>query len=96
MNFFKRLFKIGQAEAHSALDKLEDPIKKQREKISNNNIELEKNKKLLLKQVQNVYAIERNKKQFDLASDSLRIKYLTYGLGSVLLAIGIGGALMRN
>ena len=27
MNFFKRLFKIGQAEAHSALDKLEDPIK---------------------------------------------------------------------
>lgn len=27
MNFLKRLFKIGQAEAHSALDKLEDPIK---------------------------------------------------------------------
>jgi phage shock protein A len=27
MNFFKRLFKMGQAEAHSALDKLEDPIK---------------------------------------------------------------------
>ncbi len=27
MNFFKRLFKIGQAEAHNALDKLEDPIK---------------------------------------------------------------------
>lgn len=27
MNFFKRLFKIGQAEAHSAIEKLEDPIK---------------------------------------------------------------------
>ncbi|MTI32318.1 PspA/IM30 family protein [Xanthovirga aplysinae] len=27
MNFFSRLFKIGQAEAHSAIDKLEDPIK---------------------------------------------------------------------
>lgn len=27
MNIFKRLFKIGQAEAHSAVDKLEDPIK---------------------------------------------------------------------
>jgi phage shock protein A len=27
MNFFKRLFKIGQAEANNALDKLEDPIK---------------------------------------------------------------------
>ncbi len=27
MSFFSRLFKIGQAEAHSALDQLEDPIK---------------------------------------------------------------------
>lgn len=27
MNFFKRLFKIGEAEANSALDKMEDPIK---------------------------------------------------------------------
>lgn len=27
MNIFKRLFKIGSAEAHSAIDKLEDPIK---------------------------------------------------------------------
>tara|TARA_B100000073_G_scaffold194947_1_gene161454 strand:- start:2772 stop:3773 length:1002 start_codon:yes stop_codon:yes gene_type:complete len=77
-------------------EKYEEPIHNQRQKISDNNVELEKNKKILLKQVQNVYAIERNKKQFDLASDSLRIKYLTYGLGSVLLAIGIGGALMRN
>jgi phage shock protein A len=27
MNIFKRLFKIGQSEAHSVIDKLEDPIK---------------------------------------------------------------------
>lgn len=27
MNFFKRLFKIGEAEANAALDKMEDPIK---------------------------------------------------------------------
>ena len=27
MNLFKRLFKLGQSEAHSAMDKLEDPIK---------------------------------------------------------------------
>lgn len=27
MSVFKRLFKIGQSEAHSAIDKLEDPIK---------------------------------------------------------------------
>ncbi len=27
MNVFKRLFKVGEAEAHSAVDRLEDPIK---------------------------------------------------------------------
>lgn len=27
MSFFKRLFRIGQANAHAALDKLEDPVK---------------------------------------------------------------------
>ena len=27
MNVFKRIFKIGQAEAHSLVDKIEDPIK---------------------------------------------------------------------
>ncbi len=27
MNVFRRIFKIGEAEAHSAIDKLEDPIK---------------------------------------------------------------------
>lgn len=27
MNIFRRLFKIGEAEAHSAIDKMEDPIK---------------------------------------------------------------------
>ena len=27
MNIFKRLFRIGKAEANSALDKIEDPIK---------------------------------------------------------------------
>ncbi len=27
MNIFKRLFRIGQAEIHAAVDKMEDPIK---------------------------------------------------------------------
>ncbi len=27
MNIFKRMFRVGEAEAHSAMDKLEDPIK---------------------------------------------------------------------
>jgi phage shock protein A len=27
MNFFQRLFKMGEAEAHAAIDKLENPIR---------------------------------------------------------------------
>ena len=27
VNFFKRLFKIGEAEANAVIDKMEDPIK---------------------------------------------------------------------
>lgn len=27
MNLFRRLFKVGEAEAHNVINKLEDPIK---------------------------------------------------------------------
>ena len=77
-------------------NKLVDPINKEKENISKNNIELEANRKILLKQARNFYTIERNKREFDLASESLKVRYLTYGLGSILLAVGIAGALMRN
>ncbi|WP_109301533.1 PspA/IM30 family protein [Aquimarina sp. AU474] len=42
MNFFKRLFKIGEAEAHSAIDKMEDPIKMTEQGIRDMKIDLEK------------------------------------------------------
>lgn len=42
MNFFKRLFKIGEAEAHSAIDKMEDPIKMTEQGIRDMKTDLEK------------------------------------------------------
>ncbi len=42
MNFFKRLFKIGEAEANSAIDKMEDPIKMTEQGIRDMKIDLEK------------------------------------------------------
>ena len=42
MNFFKRLFKIGQAEANAALDNMEDPIKLTEQGIKDLKIDLEK------------------------------------------------------
>ncbi|MFC5047318.1 PspA/IM30 family protein [Aquimarina hainanensis] len=42
MNFFKRLFKIGEAEAHSAIDKMEDPIKMTEQGIRDMKSDLEK------------------------------------------------------
>lgn len=42
MNFFKRLFKIGQAEAHSAVDALENPIKLTEQGIRDMKTDLDK------------------------------------------------------
>ncbi|WP_298314218.1 PspA/IM30 family protein [uncultured Aquimarina sp.] len=42
MNFFKRLFKIGEAEANSAIDKMEDPIKMTEQGIRDMKVDLEK------------------------------------------------------
>lgn len=47
MNFFKRLFKVGQAEAHSALDKLENPIKLTEQGIRDLKSDLDKSLKAL-------------------------------------------------
>lgn len=42
MNFFKRLFKIGEAEANSALNNMEDPIKMTEQGIRDMKIDLNK------------------------------------------------------
>ncbi|MGG8497891.1 PspA/IM30 family protein [Tenacibaculum sp. TC6] len=42
MNIFRRLFKIGQAETNSAIDKMEDPIKMTEQGIRDLRLDLEK------------------------------------------------------
>jgi len=42
MGFFKRLFKMGSAEAHSALDKMEDPVKLTEQGIRDMKVDLDK------------------------------------------------------
>jgi phage shock protein A len=42
MNLFRRIFKIGQAEAHSLVDQLEDPIKLTEQGIRDMKLDLEK------------------------------------------------------
>jgi len=47
MNLFKRLFRIGEAEAHSAIDKLEDPIKMTEQGIRDMKLDMDKSLKAL-------------------------------------------------
>ncbi len=47
MNFLKRLFKIGEAEANSAIDKMEDPIKMTEQGIRDMKIDLDKSTEAL-------------------------------------------------
>lgn len=47
MSIFKRLFKIGQSEAHSAMDKLEDPIKLTEQGIRDLKLDMDKALKAL-------------------------------------------------
>lgn len=47
MGIFRRLFKIGQAEAHSVVDKLEDPVKLTEQGIRDMKVDLDKSLKAL-------------------------------------------------
>lgn len=47
MNVFKRLFKVGEAEAHSAVDKLENPIKMTEQGIRDLKLDLDKSLRAL-------------------------------------------------
>lgn len=47
MNLFKRIFKMGEAEAHSLVDKLEDPIKLTEQGIRDMKLDLDKSIKAL-------------------------------------------------
>lgn len=62
MNFFKRLFKIGEAEAHSAIDNMEDPIKMTEQGIRDMKTDLDKSLEALA-QVKALAIRARNDKE---------------------------------
>ncbi|RZS98907.1 PspA/IM30 family protein [Aquimarina brevivitae] len=62
MNFFRRLFKIGEAEAHSAIDKIEDPIKMTEQGIRDMKQDLDKSLEALA-QVKALAIRARNDKE---------------------------------
>jgi phage shock protein A len=70
MNIFKRLFKIGEAEAHSAIEKMEDPIKLTEQGIRDLKADLAKSIEALA-QVKAITIRSRNdeKKYTDMARD---------------------------
>ncbi len=70
MNIFKRLFKIGEAEAHSAIEKMEDPIKLTEQGIRDLKADLAKSIEALA-EVKAITIRSRNdeKKYTDMARD---------------------------
>ncbi|HCW91539.1 MAG TPA: phage shock protein A [Marinobacter sp.] len=65
MNLFKRLFKLSSAEAHSAVDKLEDPIKMSEQAIRDLKSDLDKS----LQSLAEIKAIAiRSRREFENAS----------------------------
>lgn len=70
MNIFKRIFKIGQAEAHSVVDKLEDPIKMIEQGIRDLKSQLDKNLNVLAEvKAMQIGAENKLKESSDKAAD---------------------------
>jgi len=66
MNLFKRLFKFGSAEAHSAMDKLEDPIKMSEQAVRDLKADLDRS----LKSLAEIKAIAiRSRRELESASE---------------------------
>ncbi len=65
MNFFKRLFKIGEAEANSALDNMEDPIKMTEQGIRDMKEDLNKNLEAVAQVKALAIRAENEKEEFD-------------------------------
>ena len=75
MNIFRRLFRIGQAEANSAIDKMEDPIKMTEQGIRDLKEDLDKSiqalaeiKAMAIRANNDVEKYERTAKEYELKS----------------------------
>lgn len=70
MSLFKRIFKIGQSEAHSAIDSLENPVKLAEQGIRDLNKDLEKSMKALAEvKAQSIRSKREVSKNKEIAAD---------------------------
>jgi len=74
MNIFKRLFSIGKAEAHSAIDKMEDPIKLTEQGIRDMKKDLDKSLEALAQVKAMAIRATNDKEQYALKADDYQNK----------------------
>jgi phage shock protein A len=74
MNIFKRLFSIGKAEAHSAIDKMEDPIKLTEQGIRDMKKDLDKSLEALAQVKAMAIRASNDKEQYALKADDYQNK----------------------
>jgi len=74
MNIFKRLFSIGKAEAHSAIDKMEDPIKLTEQGIRDMKKDLDKSLEALAQVKAMAIRATNDQEQFSLKAEDYQNK----------------------
>jgi len=74
MNIFKRLFSIGKAEAHSAIDKMEDPIKLTEQGIRDMKKDLDKSLEALAQVKAMAIRATNDKEQYALKAEDYQNK----------------------
>jgi len=74
MNIFRRLFSIGKAEAHSAIDKMEDPIKLTEQGIRDMKQDLDKSLEALAQVKAMAIRATNDKEQYVLKADDYQNK----------------------
>ena len=74
MNIFKRLFSIGKAEAHSAIDKMEDPIKLTEQGIRDMKKDLDKSLEALAQVKAMAIRATNDKEQYSLKAEDYQNK----------------------
>lgn len=74
MNIFKRLFSIGKAEAHSAIDKMEDPIKLTEQGIRDMKKDLDKSLEALAQVKAMAIRATNDQEQFSLKAEDYKNK----------------------
>tara|TARA_X000000950_G_C13751820_1_gene592978 strand:+ start:87 stop:1064 length:978 start_codon:yes stop_codon:yes gene_type:complete len=87
-NLVKRIYDLTEERKEEAKN-LDPKITQEKDKIKMEVDSLEKQKKVLEKHYSDLNSYKRNKVEYDMLSSSNRMKYMLYGLGSVLAIMAI-------